>query len=126
MGSRPYMLPNPSLTVAPLLSLWSVPGRKSLESSPSLNSPSSSLVPSQQHIPPIPLSQLAASLSESLDPGKAAQLIALLQQGHAIESKYLYIPINNLCALGSKPPHQKLGYRILAAYLSTNSAIQVL
>ena len=126
MTSRPYMPQNPSLTVAPLLSLVSVPGLQSLESSPSLTSRPPPLVPSQKHVPPVPPSQLAASLSESVDPGKAEQLIELLQQGHAIESKYLYIPITNLCASEAKPLHQNLGYRILAAYLSTNSDIHVL
>lgn len=125
MGSRSYMPQNHALTVAPLLSRVSVPGRKSLETTPSLNSPPSSLVPPQKHIPSIPPSQLAASLSESVDPAKAEQLIELLQQGHPIESKYLYIPITNLCASSAKPLHQKFGYSILAAYLSTNPATHV-
>jgi len=122
MSSRPYMPQNPSLTVAPRLSRVSVPGRQSLESPNSRPSP---LVPSQHHIPPIPPSQLAASLSDSFNAGKAEQLIELLQQGHAIESKYLYNPITNLCASEAKPLHQKFGYRILAAYLSTTSNIHV-
>lgn len=126
MSSKPYLPQNPSLTVAPLVSRVSVPGQKTLKTFPSPTSPSLSLVPPQKHIPPIPPSQLAASLSEPLDPGKAEQLIELLQQGHAIESKYLYIPITNLCASEAAPLHQKFGYRILAAYLSTNSNIHLL
>jgi hypothetical protein len=127
MSSNPYMPQNHSLTVAPLVSRVSaVAGQKPLKSFPSPTSPPIPLVPSQRHVPPIPPSQLAASLSETLDPGKAEQLIELLQQGHAIESKYLYIPITNLCASEAKPLHQKFGYRILAAYLSTNSEIHLL
>lgn len=125
MASKPYMPPNSSLTVAPVVSRVSVAGSQATNTFPSPTSPSRSLVPSQKHTPPIPLSQLAASLSESFDPGKAEQLIELLNQGHAIESKYLYIPITHLCASEAKPLHQKFGYRILAAYLSTNLDIPV-
>ena len=126
MGSKPYMPQNASLTVAPVVSRVLAAGSKAINTFPSPTSSSRSLVSSQKNIPPIPLSQLAASLSESLDHGKAEQLIELLQQGHAIESKHLYIPITKLCASGSKPLHQNFGYRILAAYLSTNSDIPVL
>ena len=117
---------NPSST-APLVSRVSaVAGQQPLKTFPSPTSPPLALVPSQKHVPPIPLSQLAASLSESFDPRKAEQLIELLQQGHAIESKYLYPPITNLCASEAKPLHQKFGYRVLAAFLSTNSDIDPL
>ena len=126
MGSKPYMPQNPSLSVAPVVSRVSAAGSKAINTFPSPTSSSRLLVSSQKDIPPIPLSQLAASLSESVDHGKAEQLIELLQQGHAIESKHLYIPITKLCASGSKPLHQNFGYRILAAYLSTNSDIPVL
>jgi hypothetical protein len=122
MSSRPYLPQHSSLTVKPLLSRVSVPGRKSLESSPSLSSRSSSLPFFQNHTL---LSQLAASLSDTLDLVKAEQLVELLQQGHAIESKHLYIPITNLCGSGAKPLHRRVGYRILAAYLSANSVIHV-
>src|SRR5258706_6851370 len=126
MGSKPHMPQNSSLIVAPVVSRVSAAGSKAINTFPSPTSSSRLLVSSQKNIPSIPPSHLAASLSESFDSGKAEQLIELLQQGHAIESKHLYIPITKLCASGSKPLNQKFGYRILAAYLSTNSDIPVL